>query len=109
VNEPLVAVTTTVYVPGVEDETVRTDAAVPPAASATLAGFSEADRPAGAEAESVTVPLNLLMLVNVIVDVADEPEAKLRLAGLGDMRKSFARFVILQLSEYVPTTGTNCA
>lgn len=108
-NEPLVAVTTTLYVPGFEDETVRTDAAVPPEASATLVGLRDAARPAGAEADRDTVPLNRLILVSVIVEVADEPEAIVRLEGLGDMRKSFALFVILQLSEYVPTTGTNCA
>ena len=53
--------------------------------------------------------MNLLMLVSVIVEVADEPDAIVGLAGAGDMRKSFAGFVILQLSVYVPTTGTNCA
>jgi len=109
VAEPLVAVTSTVYVPGVEDETDKTDDAIPPATSATLVGFSEAVRLAGAEAERATVPLNRLMLVSVIIEVAEDPEAKVRLAGLGEMRKSLAAFVMLQLSVYVPTTGTNCA
>jgi len=98
VNDPLVAVTTTVYVPGVEDDTVSPLLAVPPAGSFTLAGLRDAETPAGAEVERATVPLNLLMLVSVIVDVAVEPEAKVRLEGLGDMRKSFALFVMLQLS-----------
>ncbi len=94
--------------PGVEDETVRVDAAVPREARVTLAGFREAVRPGEeTDADNATVPLNLLILVTVIVDVADEPEAKVRAEGLGDMRKSFAPFVMLQLSVYVPTTGTN--
>jgi len=82
---------------------------VPAETSATLAGFREAVRPAGVEAESVTVPLNRLILVSFTVEMADEPEAIVRLEGLGDTRKSFAPFVILPLSVYVPTTGTNCA
>ena len=92
-----------------DDETVSREEAVPPAASVTLVGLREAVSPAGAEVESVTVPLNLLMLVRVIVEVADEPDAIVRLAGAGEMRKSFAGFVRLQVSLYVPTTGTNLA
>jgi len=108
-NEPLVAVTTTGYVPGVEDDTVSTDVAVPPAASTALVGLRDADRPASGETEKATPPLNRLMLVTVIVDVADEPDANVRLAGLGDTRKSFALLTMLQLSLNVPTTGTNWA
>jgi len=98
VNAPLIAVTTTVYVPGVEDDTVNMELAVPPDGSDTLAGLREAETTVGAEAERAIVPLNRLMLVRVIVAVPDEPDVIVRLAGLGDMRKSFAPFVILQLS-----------
>lgn len=108
-KEPLVAVTTTGYVPGVEDDTVRTEERVPPAANAKLVGVRDAASPAGAETESVTVPLNLLILVNVTVEVADDPDEIVRLAGLLETRKSLALFTMLQLSLNVPTTGTNCA
>ena len=54
---------------------------MPAETSATLAGFREAVTPAGAEAESVTVPLNRLILVSVTVEMADEPEAIVRLEG----------------------------
>ena len=97
-NEPLVAVTTTVYVPGVEDDTVSTEFAVPPDGSDTLARLRDAETLAGVVVESATVPLNRLMLVRVMVAVADEPGVIVRLAGLGEIRKSFAPFVMLQLS-----------
>jgi len=38
------------------------------------------------------------MLVRVMLAVPDEPGVIVRLAGLGEMRKSFAAFVMLQLS-----------
>jgi len=98
VNDPLLAVTTTMYVPGVEDVNVSPMLAVPPAGSFTLAGLRDAETPAGAEVERATVPLNRLILVRVIVAVPDEPSVTVRLAGLGEMRKSFAPFVMLQLS-----------
>ena len=97
-NEPLIAVTTTVEVPGVEDDTVSTEFAVPPDGSDTLTGLTDAETPAGAEAERAIVPLNRLMLVRVMLAVPDEPGVIVRLPGLGEMRKSLAAFVMLQLS-----------
>jgi len=76
---------------GVEDcvETVIVLLPVPPDESDTLEGFSERLSPAGDPVEDkVTVPAKLLRLVNVIVEVEDDPEVMLREAGFAEILKS---------------------
>jgi len=64
---------------------VSTDVAVPPDAKLTLVGLIEAVRPAGADAERETLPEKLLKLVDVSVEVIDEPVMMVRLDGLAEM------------------------
>ena len=55
----------------------------------TLVGLRETDTPVGeTEEESDTVPAKPFKLVSVIVDVAEDAELKVRLAGLLDIVKS---------------------
>ena len=97
VTEPIVAVTVTVYVPGVvrrDVEIVRVDVAVPSAAKLTLPGLTE---PVGQirtrpddeiDGLKVTVPERPLRLVKVITDEPDAPHTIVRELGEALMPKS---------------------
>jgi len=58
---------------------------VPPDAKLTLTGLIEAVRPAGADGERETLPEKLLKLVDVSVELVDEPVMIVRLDGLAEM------------------------
>jgi len=97
VTEPIVAVTVTVYVPGVvrrEVEIVRVDEAVPSAASATLLGLTETVGHMKTKPEEeidalrLAVPESPLRLVNDIVDEPDDPHTIVREPGETPMLKS---------------------
>src|SRR5713226_5391823 len=88
-SEPLVPVTVTVYLPGVEEETLSVDEAEPPEDRVTLVGLSDTARPDGeADAESVTVPENPLRLARLIEGVAGNPDWTERVGGLLEIVKS---------------------
>ena len=97
VMEPTVAVTVTVYVPGVvksDVETVRVEVAVPSAASVTLPGLTEhvghIRIRSDDEIDGVrrAVPERPFRLVSWIVDVAEDPRTIVREAGDDPMLKS---------------------
>ncbi len=69
---------------------VRVDVPVPPAIRVTLAALKEVVSPAGDEvALRLTAPAKLLRLVNVMVEVAEDPTGMLDgLAGLAAIVKS---------------------
>jgi len=68
---------------------VRTEEPEPPLERVTLVGFKEADSPDGdTEGARLTVPTKPLRLVRLIVEVAEDPAWKLRLAGLLEILKS---------------------
>ncbi len=67
---------------------VREEVAIVPLVTTTLVGEGDTVRPDGeANVASVIVPLKLNRLVNVIVDVADDPDWNVRIVGLADMLK----------------------
>jgi hypothetical protein len=94
-SSPLVPVTLTAKSPTLEELTVRVDVEAPPAARVTLEELSVAERPemdvvstAGEmDRASFTVAAKPFALVSVMVEVADEPTAKLRFPGLAEMGK----------------------
>src|SRR5437879_9389612 len=97
VTEPIVAVTVTVYVPGVvksEVQIVNVEVAVPSAASATLLGLTETlghmkTKPEDEiDALRLAVPESPLRLVNDIVDEPDDPHTIVREPGGAPMLKS---------------------
>ena len=97
VIEPIVAVTVTVYVPGVvksDVETVRVDVAVPSAASVTLLGLTatvgHTRTRSDEEIEALTlpVPAKPFRLVSVIVDTPDPEMETVRELGDAPMLKS---------------------
>ena len=97
VTEPIVAVTVTVYVPGVvksEVEIVNVEVAVPFAANVKLLGLTEMvghtkTRPDDEiDALRLAVPERPLRLVRVIVDEPDEPHRIVRELGEAPMLKS---------------------
>ncbi len=73
-SEPLVPVTVTVWLPAVDEETLRFEDPVPPDESVTLVGLRDAIRPEGdTDAERVTVPEKLLRLARLTVDASEDP------------------------------------
>jgi len=97
VTEPIVAVTVTVYVPGVvrsEVEIVNVEVAVPFAANVTLLGLTETvgHTTTGPDDEidalRLAVPDRPLRLVRVIVDEPDEPHTMTRELGEAPRLKS---------------------
>src|SRR5256712_10724041 len=97
VTEPIVAITVTVYVPGVdrsEVEIVNVEVAVPFAANITLLGLTETvghtrTRPDDEiEALRLAVPDRPLRLVRVIVEEPDEPHRIVRELGEAPRPKS---------------------
>jgi hypothetical protein len=87
--DPLVPVTLTAYLPGVEEDTVSVDEPVPPDERPKLLGLRVAVRPDGAtEVDNVTIPEKLLTLARLIVVVFDEPSWTTRLGRTLDMLKS---------------------
>jgi len=97
VIEPIVAVTVTVYVPGVvksDVETVRVDVAVPSAANVTLLGLTATvgqiriKSDDEIDALKLAVPERLLRLVSVIVELPDAPQTITMEAGEAPMLKS---------------------
>jgi hypothetical protein len=94
-RNPLVPVTLTAKSPTLVEFTVRVTIEDPPAARATLAELSVAERPAKdvvstageMDSASFTVPAKPFALVSVTVEVADEPTPKLRFPGLAEMGK----------------------
>src|SRR5256712_232557 len=97
VTDPIVAVTVTVYVPGVvksEVEIVNVEVAVPFAANITLLGLTETvghtkTRPDDEiEALRLAVPDRPLRLVSVIVEEPDEPHRIVRELGEAPRPKS---------------------
>ncbi len=84
---PLVPVTVTVKVAGLEQLTVNVE--VPEVPRVTLAGLRVAEQPAGApEAVNDTMPVKPFTAVTVMVDVAEEPATKLIEVGLAATVKS---------------------
>ncbi len=68
---------------------MRTEEPEPPLERVTLVGLREAESPDGdTEAARLTVPAKLLRLPRLIVEVAEDPAWKLRLAGLLEILKS---------------------
>ena len=97
VIEPIVAVTVTVYVPGVvksDVETVKVDVAVPSAAKVTLLGLTETvghtSTRSDDEIEALTlpVPARPFRLVRVIVDTPDPETVTVRELDEAPMLKS---------------------
>src|SRR5206468_13111202 len=97
VIEPTVAVTVTVYVPGVVNsdvETVSVDVAVPSADNVTLLGLTETVGQIRTrsddeiEALKLAVPERPLRLVKVIMDVPDPLQVIVREVGDAPMLKS---------------------
>jgi len=97
VMEPTVAVTVTVYVPGVvksDVETMRVEVAVPSAANVTLPGFTETVgqiriRPDDViDALRLAVPERPLRLARVIAELPEEPQTIVRESGETPMLKS---------------------
>ena len=95
--EPIVAVTMTVYVPGVvksDVDTVRVEVAVPSAASVTLPGLTEhvgqirTRSDDEIDAVRLEVPKRPFRLASWIVDVAEDPMTIVREAGDDAMLKS---------------------
>ena len=94
-SSPLVPVTFTAKLPTLDEPRVRVSVEVPPAARVTLPELSAGERPAmdvvsaAGEMDStrLTVPAKPPVLVSVIVEVADEPAAKLRVPGEAEMGK----------------------
>jgi hypothetical protein len=87
-NEPLVPFTVTVYVPVLAvlaTFIVSVDVPDPPE---TWVGLKVAVRPDGADAESVTVPVNPFTDAIVIVEVPEYPLLMLNLVGDADIVKS---------------------
>jgi hypothetical protein len=69
--------------------TLRVEVPDPPGVKVTVVVLRESLGPMGETvAERLTVPLNPLMLVRVISDVAVEPLGRLSELGLADMEKS---------------------
>jgi hypothetical protein len=86
--EPLVAKTVTVYVPLVVELTVSVDVPVPPLVRAMLEGFSDAVKPEGETfVDREIVPVKPLKLVNVMVEVAEEPDWVVMIVGLAETLK----------------------
>jgi len=82
---PLVPVTVTVYVPGVELEQFSVEVPEP----VTLVGLNVHVSPVGDTVEArETIPLNPLSAVTVIVDDPEDPEVKETLVGLAAIVKS---------------------
>ena len=74
--------------PAVAELAVRVEVAIVPLVTVTLVGDGVAVRPDGVtDVVSEIVPLNLNRLVNVIVDVADDPDWNVRIVGFADMLK----------------------
>lgn len=74
--------------PAVAELTVREEVAIVPLVTTTLVGDSDAVRPDGVtDVVSEIVPLKLNRLVNVTVDVVDDPDWNVRIVGLADMLK----------------------
>jgi len=97
VIEPIVAVTVTVYVPGVVNsdvETVSVDMAVPSAANVTLPGLTETVGQIRIRSDDeidalrLAVPERLLRLVKVTVDVPDPLHVMVRELGEAPILKS---------------------
>ncbi len=97
VIEPIVAVTVTVYVPGVVNsdvETVSVDVAVPSADNVTLLGLAETVGQIRTRSDDeidalkLAVPERPLRLVKVIVDVPDPLQVIVRELGDAPMLKS---------------------
>jgi hypothetical protein len=75
-------------VPAVAELAVKEDVAIVPLVTTTLVGDADAVRPDGmTDVVSEIVPLKLNRLVNVIVDVAEDPDWNVRIVGLVDMVK----------------------
>ncbi len=76
------------YVPLVLELTVSVDVFVPPLVRTILEGFRDAVRPDGETfAERETVPAKPLRLMRVMVDVAEEPDWAITVAGLAETPK----------------------
>ncbi len=69
-------------------KTVRVAVAEPPAVSFTIVGFTVAPGPPETPRVRVTFPLKPLRLVTVTRDAAEEPDGKLNVDGLAEMRTS---------------------
>ena len=79
----------TVYVPPVDEVTVRVDMPELPEVRATLVGLAEAVRPEGeTEVVSATLPANPPRLLSVIVEAPDWPARIVKLVELDDIAKS---------------------
>ena len=79
----------TVYVPAVEELTVRVELPDPPDGKLTLAGFAEPVRPEGdTEVVNAMLPVNPPRLLRVMIEPLDWPEKMVRLVELEDMEKS---------------------
>ena len=68
--------------------TVKDEVPIVPLVRITLVGDIDAVRPEGVTVVvNETVPLKLNRLVNVIVEVADDPDWNVRIVGFADMLK----------------------
>jgi hypothetical protein len=90
-NEPLVPVAVTVYVPAATVEgavIVRVDEADPPDETVTVDESRDALQPVGADVASPTVPLNPLSDVIVIAEVPEAPAVTAKADGDAEIEKS---------------------
>lgn len=90
---------------------MSTAVALPPSGSGTLEGLNEKVVPPGATVPlRFTVPVKLLKLVNVMVDVSDEPGVRVIVVGFRDMSKSgpatTVTVVVCVRNPLVPVTFT---
>jgi len=75
-------------VPAFAELAVRVEVAIVPLVTVTLVGDGVAVRPVGVtDVVREIVPLKLNRLVNVIVEVADDPDWNVRIVGFADMLK----------------------
>jgi hypothetical protein len=88
VDEPLVPVTVTVYVPTVLELMVRVEEPDPPGLKLILAGLMEAVGPLGVtDVERLIVPVKPATLRTVIVEVPELPARTFTVVGLADIVK----------------------
>src|SRR6266568_903049 len=106
-NVPDEPVTVTVYVPLIcvpVAVMVRVEVAVPPEVKETVVGFRVAVKPAGAFADSATLPEKPLRLLSVIVDVAEWLWERDIAVGLAETPKSTTLSVITTSRVREPLT-----
>jgi len=96
VDEPLVPVTVTVYVPTLVELMVRVEEPDPPGLKLMLAGLMEAVRPVGVtDMEKLIMPVKPATLRTVMDEVPELPPETFTVVGLAEIVKSLTPTVIV--------------